>query len=162
MATPRPLTTISLPTARAEQLRALAKTLDPDRELTIVELVERLINQAIGEGDLDDQLPGFDTFVNEHGLVVLMFGDIPPLAVSTTFARHLAETLREAAAPKSKARAVNLADGSLFVIARHATGVILARTPKPGAAPVKATMTVGMAADLARQIEKAAKDAERK
>jgi hypothetical protein len=158
MPAPSSFTTVMLHKARAEQLRAKAEK----DGVSIAETIERFISREMEAGAIPDQTPGFPIFVNDHGLTVAVFGEIDPIVMSPALARGLAKLLRTVAeTQKFKTRAVILPDRSLLSIGRKGNGVVIARTPAPGADPVKATMTAGMVRDLARQLRNTADKAER-
>lgn len=148
-------TTVSLPPARAAQLRAIADT----RGCNLTEAIEHLIHGEIEAGRLADALPGFE-ITREGNRVSLSLNGEASISTTLTFALWLAahfllaaDGMREGAAG---ARSMTLEDGNDFIVVRRGRGVgVLLH--KDGALIAKASMTLGMARDIARQLERSAK-----
>jgi hypothetical protein len=113
-----------LPVERVAQLRALAAA----DGTTITETIERLINEQIAADRLPDTLPGFDEIAG------------------------LLEEFGTGTAGGKKARFSTGAEEIRFRISRKGRGVTIGGEAIQTARTVKATMTAGMARDLARII----------
>ena len=155
----RPITTITLPRARAEQLHELAKRADDGKGISLSELVDRLVNRAIAEGDLPDSTPGTTIWVNSHDLVAAMLGEVT-LLLPAAVARKLAAAILEHLDPPTKVQAYKLGS-QLLAINRAGKGIVIAHVKEPGATPQKFTTTPGIARDLARQLTRVADEAEK-
>jgi hypothetical protein len=146
----RPASTIMLPVERVAQLRALAAA----DSTTITETIERLINEQIAAGRLPDTLPGYDV-IAAVSRVFLSVHDFTFPAMSPRQARQIAELLEEFGTGKEggkKARFSTGAEEIRFRISRKGRGVTIGGEDIQTARTVKATMTAGMARDLARII----------
>lgn len=141
---PRPLTTVSLPIERVTQLRALADV----GGTTIVGLIESLINRAIEEGELPDELPGYR--VEGSG------GFVSVTIPGHTFFPLLVDFARKLAAVVASGGKFLFPDGSTMLVLRVGRGIAIGAKDKDGNLFAKSTMTPAMAADLARMIRKAA------
>jgi hypothetical protein len=146
----RPASTIMLPVERVAQLRALAAS----NGTTITETIERLINQEIAAGRLPDTLPGFDVIATVSG-VFLSVHDFTFPALSPRQARQIAGLLEEFGTGKEGGKKARFSTGDeeiRFRISRKGRGVMIGGEDIQAARTVKATMTAGMARDLARII----------
>jgi hypothetical protein len=146
----RPASTIMLPVERVAQLRALAAT----DGTTITETIERLINQEIAAGRLPDQVPGYDVIAAVRR-VFLSVHDFTFPALSPRQARQIARLLEEFGTGKEGGKKAWFSTGAeeiRFRISRKGRGVTIGGEDIQTARTVKATMTAGMARDLARII----------
>jgi hypothetical protein len=142
-----------LPVERVAQLRALAAA----DGTTITETIERLINEQIAAGRLSDTLPGFDV-IAAVGRVFLSVHDFTFPALSPGQARQIAGLLEEFGTGKEGGKRARFSTGEeiRFRISRKGRGVTISGEDIQTARTVKATMTAGMARDLARIIHTAA------
>ncbi|MBL0406555.1 hypothetical protein JKG68_21590 [Microvirga aerilata] len=143
-------TTIMLPGARVAQLRALAEA----DGTTISEVIDRLINAEIAAGRLPDRLPGFDV-VPTAGRVFLSMQTFTFPAMSPAQARKIADILDEFGTDKEGGKKATFGKGDdeiSFKIARKGRGIIIAGDDVQTGRTMKATVTPGMARDLARII----------
>jgi hypothetical protein len=142
-----------LPVERVAQLRALAAA----DGTTITETIERLINEQIAAGRLPDTLPGFDV-IAAVGRVFLSVHDFTFPAMSPGQARQIAGLLEEFGTGKEGGKRARFSTGEeiRFRISRKGRGVTISGEDIQTARTVKATMTAGMARDLARIIHTAA------
>src|SRR4051812_19223650 len=162
MADLRPLTTITLPSSRAQQLHELARNADDGKGgkgITVSELIDRIVNRAIADGELPDSTPGCLIWSNDHHLVCATLGEIMLPVMLPAVARDLASAILSHLSPPSKATAFKLGR-SLLGIKRSGKGIVITHLKNPGAAPAKFTTTPGIGRDLARQLDKAADEAE--
>jgi hypothetical protein len=138
-----------LPVERVAQLRALAAA----DGTTITETIERLINEQIAAGRLSDTLPGFDV-IAAVGRVFLSVHDFTFPAMSPGQARQIAGLLEEFGTGKEGGKRARFSTGEeiRFRISRKGRGVTISGEDIQTARTVKATMTAGMARDLARII----------
>lgn len=143
----RPIATITIPTSRHDQLRALAA----HHSTTIVELIESFLLSAIKRGELPDELPGFTATAAGDAVTVTLDGyQLPPLQPDE--ARIVAGLIKNA----SNLPPLSLPGGVRLFARRVGRGVALAVLDPSGQPAVRATMTPSMAVDLARIIRTAA------
>ena len=147
-------------TARAWQIKNLATKMGT----TATEALEYLINKAVQAGEIDDVLPGFEVTDEELPFITLKADGHRLPKMTPVVAEMVAENLHHAATAMEHGRGrpyrygQDGATGEDFeiVVGRIGTGVILGFTEKNPAEGiglrVRASMTRGMAADLARQI----------
>lgn len=154
---PKPATSITLPVERAAQLHTLADALG----VTVSEAVEHLINREIAAGTIPDELPGFEIKIAEKHVWLTMpdFG-FPPL--HPAHARYVADLLCHIAdhGTAGRGNVLGLADGMRLIVGRKGRGVLLIGQDDALDRTCKASMTPQMARDLARQIRKAANQAQ--
>jgi hypothetical protein len=154
MSTPkrdRPASTITLPAERIAQLRTLAET-EGD---TITEVIERWINAEIAAGRLPDILPNFEV-TSAEGRVWLTVKDFTFPALTPAQAGQFADVLLEIAETTDIAGKKALfgegADEIRVKVARKGRGILIDGVDVQTGTTVKASLTPGMARDLARII----------
>lgn len=148
-------TTITIPGERAEQLRYLAA----QHNVPISELIEWFIGDQIAAGHLPDELPGFEV-ESIDGLVVITVHNEPFAAFGRPDARNFANALELFASGNEGKMMTFRANHPALTettwhVARKGRGVKIAANCEDGS-KVGASMTLGMAHDLARIIRKAA------
>jgi hypothetical protein len=150
----RPVSSILLPTARVEQLKALAEK----RGLSLSAIFDDILRNAIVRGELPDTLPGFEV-VSKDEHVWLVIGDfgLAPMPWAAAFA--VATTLETLSGPDRKlgGRKFTLAGGFSLSIARAGRGIVIAADESETGGSVRTSITPGMAEDLSRIIFKACK-----
>lgn len=136
---------IVIPDERAEQLKTFAQA----KGLSLADAVGELLNRAIKAGDLPDEMPGFQVFVN--GEEVTLDTGIWTETVPTETARGFSKALRELSDGVST---TNLDQSmSTLNVVRRGDGIRLVE------AQSKAFRTVSrsVARDISRQIDNAIK-----
>lgn len=158
MATPPVM--MKMNTARAVQIKTLATKMGT----TATEAVEYLINKAVRDGEIEDTLPGFEVTTDDWVFVTLTADGHRLPKMSALMAEIVADNLAHAATAMEHGRGRPLyyghdgfeGDAFKIVVGRIGSGVILGfdeEHPKEGIGlRVRASMTRGMAADLARHI----------
>jgi hypothetical protein len=140
-----------LPAERIAQLRTLAET----EGGTITEMIERWINTEIAAGRLPDILPNFEVTAAE-GRVWLTVKDFTFPAMTPAQAGQFADVLLEIAETRDIAGKKALfgeGKGEIRVkVARKGRGVLIDGVDVQTGSTVKASLTPGMARDLARII----------
>lgn len=157
---------MKLPAARAWQIKNLATS----RGTTATEAVEFLLNRAIEDGLLPDALPTFEVERDEEHFIHLKADGHQLPKMNADMAGSVAKDLEDAATVMGVGRGRPRWFGRdgygsntdiKLVVARIGTGVIIGldeERPLPGQdrpKPIRASMTRGMAADLARQLRAA-------
>lgn len=145
---------IKIPDERAAQLKALA-----DKEgMTVTDLIGRFINREIKAGRLPDETPGFRFNAKGQQVHVEIEGvKAPPMSCNA--ARSLAKQLEYMASGKSKHRVtLDMDVPSLPEVGRVGTGVYL-EFHGTGARG-RRVIAPGVALDIARQLRRAAADAD--
>ena len=141
-------TTITLPGERAAQLRTLADAYGT----TISELIERMINNEIAAGRLPDQLPGFEIVPAVGHVFVTVQGFSFP-ALNVRQARQIADLLEEISTAKDAGGKKALFENEIELKAwRKGRGIRIDGDDPQTGRSVKASLTPGMAKDLARII----------
>jgi len=143
--------TIVLPAERSAQLRTFAEA----EGITIVELIERWINAEIAAERFPDILPNFEVTAVE-GRVWFTVKDFSFPTITPVQAEQMADTLLEMAEAKdatSKNAVFGTAGDEISLkVTRKAHGVLLSCKDIQTELAVKASLTSGMARDLARII----------
>ncbi|NNM72718.1 hypothetical protein [Enterovirga aerilata] len=150
----RPIGNVMLPIERARQLKNVASA----RRSRIIDVVERLIADAIAAGEIPDETPGWTVQVRKAGEVTFLTDDgavgFPRLHASD--ARRLADDLEAVATGEKKGRSAGPLLGRRLLMARRGQGLILAMQDDAGAEIGRRTITPSIARDLARQLRNAA------
>lgn len=148
-----------LPIERAAQLKALADA----RQLGLNELIEGIITDGILAGEIPDATPGFDVRpvkAREPAVSFSVQGRFGFSRMRSTEARLLADALEAVADGRSVGKALDAKKrDSSFKIARKGRGLILVGEDASGEIG-RHSITPGIARDLARQLRKAADQAE--
>jgi hypothetical protein len=147
----RTTSTIVLPAERIAQLRTFAEA----EGITITELIERWINAEIAAERLPDILPNFEVTAVE-GRVWFTVKDFSFPTITPVQAEQIANALLEIAEAKETAskKAVFGAgkDEISFEVARKGRGILISGEDVQTERVMKASLTPGMARDLARII----------
>src|SRR5664280_1071985 len=138
----RPNSTITLPIERAEQLRDLAA----DQNLSLTELIGKLINAEIEKGHLPDQLPGFTVKTARSRVAFQIGGVVAKLKADE--ARDLANEL-DGDNPTNTIR-MTLLDESAVTVSRKGRGLIIEAHDLAARKKAKRSVTPDLARDLAR------------
>jgi hypothetical protein len=142
---------IMLPAERIAQLRTLAAA----EGITVIELIERWINAEIAAERLPDILPNFEVTAVE-GRVWFTVKDFSFPTMTPVQAEQIANTLLEIAKANDttglKAKFGTGEDEISLEIARKRRGVLISGEDARTERAVKASLTPGMARDLARII----------
>lgn len=162
---PAASTTITLPVERLEQLRSIADK----RKITLARLIEDVIDEAIVNGEIPDELPGFGAFMDENVLVVTIRGFTLPM-IERALAPGLAHVLEAASGmkdfeisagvsiPVGRAVRVALRDGDVvheINVGRHGRGVAFSFRDNRTGQVTKTTFSPGIALSLAQMIRRA-------
>ncbi|PVE20886.1 hypothetical protein DC522_29740 [Microvirga sp. KLBC 81] len=143
--------TIILPAERIAQLRTFAEA----EGITITELIERWINAEIAAERLPDILPNFEVTAVE-GRVWFTVKDFSFPTMTPVQAEQIADALLEIAEAKDtvgkKAMFGTGEDEISLKVARKRRGVLISGEDVQTKRAVKASLTPGMARDLARII----------
>lgn len=158
-------TTIGLPVQRAAQLKLLAKA---RKHSTLVALVEDMIHQAIEDGEIPDEVPGYAAFRSGDVIVIEMQGGVSLPMMQPLKAMLVATVLDAAAGTKNPVHEFSLATGKAIPIDLDAATLIVGRVGRGVVLQVenKATGDIQRLAehpsiitDFARQIRKAVENA---
>lgn len=159
------ISTFSLPGPRGKQLQALAKA----RGQSVADIMTDVIHASIVAGELPDVTPGHEVTRNEDGSVSLLI-DHYQLSMEPAGAMSLAETIENVLQCPGK-RIIDVAVRPIPVeVARAGAGIaievsgrqsrdlhaiVLGREPSPPPR-ARSVMALSIAADIARQLRKAA------
>lgn len=158
MAVERPLTTISLHTSRAAQIREIANR----KGITVSELFGQWVNREIKDGNYADITPGVSIFEQHDGekpIYLLSFGADETHQIEVvdwTLVRAVALMLQTAAKldaaevhAKVKGHSIALPGGHHLAVLRRGRGVLI-EVRSPGKSTVL-TLTPDLAMDVVRQ-----------
>lgn len=142
---------IMLPAERIAQLRTLAEA----KGITVIELIERWINAEIAAERLPDILPNYEVAAVE-GRVWFTVKDFSFPTMTPVQAEQIANALLEIAEANDiagkKAKFGTGEDEISLKVARKGHGVLISGEDAQTERTVKASLTPGMARDLARII----------
>jgi len=147
----RTVSTVMLPAERIAQLRTLAET----EGITITELIERWINAEIAAERLPDILPNFEVTATK-GRVWFIVKDFSFPTMTPVQAEQVADVLIEIAEakdiPGKRALLGTGEDEISLKVVRKGRGVLINGEDVRTGRAVTASLTPGMARDLARII----------
>ncbi|MGN8117519.1 hypothetical protein [Labrys sp. 22185] len=149
----RPSSTITLPAARAEQLRRLAAA----RNVSVVAALEGLLSEAVARGELPDELPGFAVQVVGESVVVSMPGQKGLVRLPATdwlIIQSMATMIERLATNDMVGRGykIQLEADCLVTLGRTGRGIVV---KVEGASTDAVSMTGAVALDLVRLIRSA-------
>lgn len=149
---------ILLSTERAGQIKRIAEA----RGLGVVETLEHWIAAEIAAGTIADELPGIEVkaFTEAGGVAIRFSEGFGVGAVVPTYARAIAEALTRTANGDAPVVLVNM--GALvWHFRRHShNAVIISALDRTGSNSGKRSLSLGVARDLARMINKASEEVE--
>lgn len=136
---------INLPTERVQQLEALGAKWD----MTVADVVGKMIHQQIADGELTSDVPGFR--ITKDGKTVSLITDELNLRFSRKeYLADAAKSIRAILAPSKSNPLMPLPDG--FGLARRGTSLKLQDTE----AGTEKTLAPSIAIDVAEMLERAA------
>lgn len=159
---------LKIPTARAEQFRTLAHV----RGLTITGLIEQIVRQAVKDGEIGPDLPGYavvghrgtrssETAYSVLPTVEISLGQtqLPPLDL--TMSGLLTSTLTRLATTRGRDAVFELplTEHARLTVARKGTGLILAVKASGLNETVTSALSFSMALDLVGMIQRASAEA---
>ena len=158
MPAPPQFTTLMVHKVRAEQLRKAGKA----HGISAAEKIDELIALGIEHGAIDDDLPYFRICPKKGEGVEVTLDDVSLPLLRPELAHMLANVIRHHIGQQHRhiSKPGKLSDGSMLMIGRSGRGMVITRLPEPGATVQKVGLTISLARDVARLVDKAADEAE--